>query len=599
MDTLVTDKPIGIFPLENKKGIGFRVWAPNARAVSVIGEFNKWKANKKSEMTREEDGHWFIEISNAKNGHAYKFQIETADGEVLTKNDPRARLLENSVGNSIIYLDEFDWKEDDFEIANWNELVIYEMHIGTFNVKGRGKHKKGTFKSAAEKLPDLQKMGINAVELLPINEFAGDTSWGYNPAHPYAIESAYGHPDDFKNFVKTAHEHGIAVILDVVYNHFGPSDVDMWQFDGWSENDGGGIYFYNDWRAETPWGDTRPDYGRKEVQDYIVENAMLWLNEYRCDGLRLDAVSYIRNVKGGNHNGDFLQEGFELSKKITEKANELFPKKIIIAEDTADGDIATADRIHNGMGFGACWDVEFSHKVRETVQKQKDEYRDLNQIVSALLNEYDGDPFKRVVYSESHDEVANGKQRIAEQVKNGENVDNFYSKKLASIANVILMTTAGIPMLFQGQEILEDKWFSDTDPLDWSRKKKFCGIYNLHKDLIHLRRNAGGITNGLLGRHTEIIHFNTQNKVMAYVRYVDEAASGAVVVILNLSNEAFPEYYLPMPNNKEWKIIFNSDWKGYDEDFGDFTGAVFNERDDNGKVKVALGAYSGIVLVEA
>ncbi len=127
-------------------------------------------------------------------------------------------------------------------------------------------------------------------------EFAGDRSWGYNPAHPFAIESTYGGPAGFQRFVKAAHQKGIAVLVDVVYNHFGPSDLSLWQFDGWSENGMGGIYFYQDWRANTPWGDTRPDYGRREVRQYIRDNALMWLEDYRCDGLRFDATAYIRNV---------------------------------------------------------------------------------------------------------------------------------------------------------------------------------------------------------------------------------------------------------------------------------------------------------------
>ncbi len=145
--------------------------------------------------------------------------------------------------------------------------------------------------------PTFEELGINAVEVMPVTEFPGDFSWGYNPAHPFAVESIYGGPDAFKRFVKAAHEHGIAVIVDVVYNHFGPSDLDLWQFDGWSENEKGGIYFYNDRRSQTPWGETRPDYGRGEVRQYLRDNALMWLEEYHADGLRWDMIPYIRTSR--------------------------------------------------------------------------------------------------------------------------------------------------------------------------------------------------------------------------------------------------------------------------------------------------------------
>ena len=151
--------------------------------------------------------------------------------------------------------------------------MIYELHIGTFN-DDKETDTPGTFARAIEQFDHLKRLGVNVIQVMPTAEFAGDFSWGYNPAHIFAVETAYGGPRAFKDFVQAAHAAGIGVILDVVYNHFGPSDLDLWQFDGWSENDGGGIYFYNDWRRATPWGDTRPDYGRGEVRQYIRDNAM-------------------------------------------------------------------------------------------------------------------------------------------------------------------------------------------------------------------------------------------------------------------------------------------------------------------------------------
>ncbi len=164
--------------------------------------------------------------------------------------------------------------------------------------------------------PDLKdisievKNGVNAIQIMPVAQFAGERSWGYNPAHIFSVEIAYGGPLAFKKFVKRAHQQGIAVILDVVYNHLGPSDLDLWQFDGWSENNRGGIYFYNDGRAHTPWGDTRPDYGRGEVRQYICDNVFMWLEEYHVDGLRFDGTVYIRTPHGPG--SDDLPEGWSL-----------------------------------------------------------------------------------------------------------------------------------------------------------------------------------------------------------------------------------------------------------------------------------------------
>ncbi len=246
-------------------GVAFRVWAPHAERVSVIGSFNGWDSSKHP-LQSEENGYWYADVAEACVGDQYKFQLTTTYGE-FKRIDPYAREVTSSVGNAIVHDPFFDWGGDDFTLAPWNELVIYELHVGTFNDQDDLNH-PGTFPSVSARLGHLKKLGVNAIQIMPVGEFAGDRSWGYNPAHIFSVELAYGGPLAFKTFVKRAHQEGIAVILDVVYNHLGPSDLDLWQFDGWSENNRGGIYFYNDERAVTPWGETRPDYGRGEVRQY-------------------------------------------------------------------------------------------------------------------------------------------------------------------------------------------------------------------------------------------------------------------------------------------------------------------------------------------
>lgn len=197
----------------------------------MIGTFNAWSTTS-TPLFSEQNGYWSANESEAKLGDEYKYFIHGHKGP-YSRIDPYVRKVTNSVGNGVIYDSKaFDWGDDHFHMAMGNELVIYETHVGTFHVNEHGR--PGTFTSAMEKLPYLQELGINAVEVMPVAEFPGDFSWGYNPSHPFAVESIYGGPDSFKQFVRTAHEHGIAIIVDVVYNHFGPSDLDLWQFDGWS-----------------------------------------------------------------------------------------------------------------------------------------------------------------------------------------------------------------------------------------------------------------------------------------------------------------------------------------------------------------------------
>ena len=554
----------GMGAMTHKTGTFFRVWAPHAEKVFVTGSFDKWSGTK-NELQPDENGCWSGNAPTAKPGDEYKYIIHTMDGRKLQRNDPYARVLTNSVGNSVIYdVGAFDWEEDDFRIPNWNEMVIYELHIGTFNVKEEGK--PGDFYSATERLGYLKTLGINAVEIMPPFEFAGDYSWGYNPAHPFAIEAAYGGPDAFKTFIKACHKAGIAVIVDVVYNHFSPSDIDLWQFDGWGENDKGGIYFYNDWRSTTPWGDTRPDYGRGEVRQYIRDNALMWLEEYRCDGLRMDMIPYIRNVHADESHENNIHEGFTMLQWINSEICEKYPHKITIAEDLHGNDFVTA-RVHEGgCGYGSQWDADFVHPVREAIIAINDDDRDMGSVQHALTRKYNNDAFRRVVYTESHDEVANGKARVAEEIADND-VNNYYSKKRAVLGMALTMTAPGIPMVFQGQELLEDKWFSDTDPIDWNRFSEFKGLVRLHRDLINLRLNRSGKTAGLTGQHIQILHVNYAEKIIAYHRWKEGGTADSVVVVLNLRDRAHEQYHVPFPSTGQWRVRFNGDWKGYDEEF--------------------------------
>lgn len=553
----------GMGAICHPEGVHYRVWAPNADSVSIVGTFNDWDAEAHP-MHKEENGNWGLLVENSKEGDEYKFALKTPNGD-FQRNDPYALKVTNSVGNSVVYNHAtYDWQDVDYVMPSWNELVIYELHVGTFHAKEE--NQIGTFYTAIEKLDYLKSLGINAIEIMPCTEFPGDRSWGYNPSNPFAIESDYGGPDGLKAFVKAAHEYGIAVILDVVYNHFGPSDLDLWRFDGWSENEGGGIYFYNDWKAETPWGGTRPDFGRGEVRQYIHDNAMMWLRDYRIDGLRMDMVVYIRNVKADGNPGNDLEEGISLMQWINKDISENFPNHITIAEDMHSLDMVTNSVENDGMGYGSQWDAEFVHSVRDAIITANDQDRNIPSVVDAITSRYNSDSFQRIIYTESHDEVSNGQARVAEEIADGD-VNNWYSKKRAALGVALVMTSPGIPMIFQGQPLLEDKWFSDTDPLDWSRQEIFSGYTNLHRDLIHLRRNWYGVTEGLQGQDVQIIRADNDKKIIVMHRYKNGGPKDSVVVVLNFSTETFHDYKVGFPREGQWKLRFNSDNTYYDQEF--------------------------------
>ncbi len=578
-------------------GTSFRVWAPFASAVLVVGEFNGWNTSA-TPLATEQNGYWSGDAHGAIAGQEYKYFIRNglwADW----KADPYAREMRHSNGNSVIVAPPSNWTGDaGYRMPSWDELVIYEMHAGTFNDLPGGA--PGTFDDIIMKLAYLRdELCVTAIKLLPAAEFPLGHSLGYNPSHLFAIETAYGGPQGFARFVKAAHQHGIAIILDVVYNHLGPNDLDLKIFDGWSEpSHPDGIYFYDVDRIVTPWGGPRPDYGRPEVRQFIRDNALFWLEEFRVDGLRFDATNYIRTINNDWRN---VPDGWNLLRWINEEVDRRFPWKITIAEDLQNDPALTRDTGGGGAGFDSQWDAGFVHPIRQVLTAVTDAERDMDAVAAAIYHRYDGNALTRVIYTESHDEVLlkNGKRRLPEDVWPG-NADSWAAKKRSTLGAAVVMTSPGIPMIFQGQEFLEDGAFDDAVPLDWWRRTLFPGIVTLYRDLIRLRRNWFDTTRGLRGQHVNVFHKNQSDKVIAFHRWHEGGPRDDVVVALNFAQRSYTSYTIGFPRAGDWKVRFNSDWNGYDPQFSNHlsydTVATSGRRDGlNAVGNVGIGPYSSII----
>lgn len=585
---------MGAIPYEG--GTTFRVWAPNAQKVAVTGSFNWWD-NNSPVLLNENNGYWAADIPGVRLYDQYKYVITNRDsGNVFWKNDPYSKEMTNSAGDSVVMPQGFSWKIPDFHIPSWNEVIIYEMHIGTFHDSpGFG---PGHFYSARDKLDYLKDLGINAIQVMPIAEFATDFSLGYNPSAPFSVEKIYGGHWAFKEFVEAAHSRGIAVIVDVVYNHFGPTDLDMWQFDGWNINGKGGIYFYNDWRAKTQWGETRPDYGRGEVRQYIRDNALHWLSYYNTDGLRVDSTSNIRTVDNGG--GGDLPDGYSLLQWVNNEIDWQYPGKLIIAEDMQNISQITKETKDGGLGFDSQWDSFYVHTLRHNIIIEQDSERNMNSVRNAIYNRYNQDVFERVIFTESHDEVSNGKARVPEEIWPG-NAGSWPAKKRSTLGAVVTLTSPGIPMLFQGQEMLENGYFNDQQPLDWSKLTSFSGIHQLYRDLIRLRRNWSNNTMGLQGQHTHVFHLDNDNKIIAYRRWNLGGPGDDVIIILNFANRIQDKYIIGFPAQGKWRVRFNSDWSGYSTDFSNHPS--FDVDADSGDAdglpfhgNICIGPYSALIL---
>ncbi|MGF6743925.1 alpha-amylase family glycosyl hydrolase [Paraburkholderia atlantica] len=577
--------------------VSFRVWAPFASRVCVAGEFNGW-SDSAHQLAPEGEGYWSGDVGGANAGQQYRYVLSNGGADKLWKNDPYALATSSSNGNSIVVDTAFSWN-DGYGMPAWDELVFYELHAGTFNDASGGA--PGTFDTIIPKLDYLRdRLGVNALIVLPSAEFMGGISLGYDPSFLFAIEHDYGGPAALQRFVRAAHEHGIAVILDVVYNHLGPGDLDLKCFDGWSDPaHPDGIYFYDLERIDTPWGGPRPDYGRGEVRQFLRDNALQWLEMFRLDGLRFDGTNYIRTI---DNDWRQIPDGWSLLRWINDEIDARMPWKLTVAEDMQNNPWLTERTAAGGAGFDTQWHAAFVHAVRGVLAASRDEERNLDDIVGAIEATFNEDALHRMVYTESHDEsgASSGKRRLAEDIWPG-NADSWASKKRTTLGAALVMTVPAMPMLFQGQEFLCGGAFSEAQPLDWARSDAYPGLIDLHRDLVRLRRNWFDTTRGLRGPHVHVFHRNQAAKVVAFHRWYGGGPRDDVVVVLNFSAQSFPSYSLGFPREGGWRVRLNSDWNGYDSSFANCassdTWASWGSNDPMPfGASIGLGAYSAVVL---
>ncbi|HET9174487.1 MAG TPA: alpha-amylase family glycosyl hydrolase [Candidatus Saccharimonadales bacterium] len=547
-------------------GVSFRVWAPFADSVCLTGSFNEWT---ETPLASEDDGYWYGFVDNAKAGQEYKFVIRRGE-QVLHRNDPRALAVTTLAGNSVIVDPAFDWGDDHPVAIPPEQQVIYELHVGTFNRPDPAT--PGTFATAMEKLDYLKELGITTIELMPIgNMYMQREWWGYTPEYIYAVENLYGGRHQLLEFIKAAHARGLAVMLDVVYNHFADdANLDLWQYDGWSEHNMGGVYFYNDERGVTPWGKTRPDYGRPEVRQFLLDNVRLWLWDCHFDGLRVDSTIYIRTTSGINDDpAHELEDGWLFLQRLNGLARKLNPNALIVAEDIACNEYLSKPVADGGAGFAGQWEVDFPDMLRHTLHTNEPSAIPLAGLIGSLGKRYNDDAFQRVVYADSHDSAANGSARFNDVVAGSKKVPatGVFARRQSCIAAAIVLSAPGIPMLFMGQEFLEDGSFSDWECLDWAKTAKHAGILEAYRHLIALRRNLHGHTAGLSGQHYNLTQLDEDNKVIAYHRWHEGGPKDDVMVIVNLGNRHFDSYVLGFPRDGSWQVRFNSTWDGYSKDF--------------------------------
>jgi 1,4-alpha-glucan branching enzyme len=566
-------------------GVTFRVWAPNAKAAFVRGDFTKADLPMRSVAGGVFEAH----AEGAHAGSRYRFILDGANGP-LTRIDPYCRELV-AEGCAVVDPREYRWTDGAHVPTPRAEAIVYELHVGSFTGAGGARH--GTFASTREALPALADLGVTVLELLPVQAYGGGPNgWGYNPQHFHAPMPSLGSLDDFRALVDGAHALGMSVWIDTVVNHTdGWSQAPLRCFDGECPNGSAGIYFFGPGPyASTPWG-PRPSYATPEVATFLATSIDTWMGELHADGFRVDSVSNVRAVDGKGT----VPGGRELLLRMNERIHAL--GGLSVAEDLKGYAAITGDPSKGGFGFDAQWDG-FGYDLTSVLTPPSDAGRDLGRVVDVLRGAPGSDPFARLLFLENHDTVGNGGARLPARI-DGANPTSYAARKRSMLAGVLLLTAPGVPMLFMGQDSLATAPFtSDPAPLAeaTAEGKRVRAFF---RDMIRLRRNLDGRAGGLSGPTVEITHRNDTAKVLAYRR---TGASGEeVLVIVNLANKAYPEYLVGVDDGRPWSVRLDTDLPTYGSDFGGKPQGTLAPvaRAVDGKahaLPLVLGAYSAVVL---
>lgn len=613
-------------------GVTFRVWAPYADSVAVrINEGNTVAMVREPGNSNPADATWSAEVPGAKAGDRYKYVIRCKGNEGAFIDPRGLELTDYTPTASSVIVDMGARKPVPFKAPPLQSLVIYEMHIGSFN-PDPAEPTRYDFAGAKQKLDYLQKLGINAIQLLPINENvvggfgrrgrggaasrpsgtvpgaganrqgparrANDYDWGYDPSSYFAIKRSYGTPQEFLDFVNAAHAHGIAVIIDVVYNHMSGRNL-LRNFGGYSTPEfPNGLYFNDAAHGSSPWG-PRPDFSRPQVASFIEDNALMYILQFGCDGERWDSVANLRAFSSrGNTTPN--PDGIQLMRKTIDDAHAAHSDKIFIAEDLRNEASVTKHTSEGGLEFDTQWDNVTCSAIRRAVTGD-DASRDLSVLAKVIDRTIGQNAFSRVIYSEDHDQVGHPPREIRmPALIDPKDPQSLKAKQLSNLAAAIVLTSPGVPMLFQGQEMLDPRTFTFgvNVPMDWSRVQTQAGTIALYRDLISLRRNLGGHTAGLMGTHTQVYHVDDATHTLAYRRW-DKEGDG-VVVAINLSSSSV-NAKIGFPRVGKWAVRFDGDSTRYDTRFAGAASREIIARPtpadrQAASAEVPIGPYSVIIF---
>jgi 1,4-alpha-glucan branching enzyme len=552
-------------------GVHFAVWAPNARRVSVVGDFNGWDGRVYPMRSRVPSGLWEIFIPHLPEGGKYKFEVLPAHGPPVLKADPYGRYFETPPQTaSIVYSDDYAWGDDEWltsrrESAMWQQrpMSIYEVHLGSWRRRADGEPL--SYRELADTLvPYVREMGYTHIELLPIMEHPFAGSWGYQVIGFFAPTSRFGQPKDFKYFVDACHASGIGVILDWVPGHF-PKDLH-----GLARFDGTALYEHADPRQgeHQDWGTLIFNYGRSEVRSFLLSNALYWIEEFHIDGLRVDAVAsmlyldysrkageWVPNEFGGRENLEAIGFFHELNRRLGAD----HPDVPLIAEESTAWPGVTRPVHLGGLGFTYKWNMGWMHDMLDYC-KQNPIYRRYhhNRITFSMLYAFT----ENFILPFSHDEVVHGKGSMIAKMPG----DAWQKHAGLRALYGYMFTHPGKKLMFMGGELAQWREWNHDSQLDWEVLGDVAheGMQRWVRDLNHSYAQEPSLWE---------VDFNadgfrwvdandSENSVIAFVRFAQDPADHTIAVV-NFTPVPRQEYRIGVPSAGGYREVLNSDAEMY------------------------------------